>query len=35
MMEDKNYTFTDMAFAVVYTSAFFVLLMDILYWRPN
>mgnify|MGYP003340271969 FL=1 len=34
-MMDKRYTLTDMAFAIVYTCAFFVILMDILYWRPN
>ena len=34
-MDEKRYTRTDMAFAIVYTSAFFVILMDILYWRPN
>jgi hypothetical protein len=33
-MDDKQYTLTDMAFAVIYTVAAFVILMDILYWRP-
>jgi hypothetical protein len=35
MMDEKKYDIVDMAFAVVYTMAFFVILMDILYWRPN
>lgn len=34
-MEEPRYTLTDMMFAVVYTSAFFVILMDMLYWRPH